>query len=61
VILELLSRLEPDSEGLLRGISAHISDEMLEEIAAADYGLDVERHFASLKPIRDTSLFLLGS
>jgi hypothetical protein len=57
MIVETLNRLEPESEGLLRDISAHISDEMLEEIAAADYGQDMEQHFAALKQIRDTGLF----
>ena len=56
-ILETLSRLEPEAEVLLRDISKHIDDEMLEEIAAADYGGDIEKHFAALKQIRDTGLF----
>jgi hypothetical protein len=57
MILDVLDRLEPDAEGLLRDISAHIDDEMLEEIAATDYGQDIEKHFAALKQIRDTGLF----
>jgi len=57
MIIELLNRLEPDPEALLRDISAHIDDEILEEIAAADYGQDIEKHFAALKQIRDTGLF----
>jgi hypothetical protein len=57
MIVDVLNRLEPEAEGLLRDISLHISDEMLEEIASSDYGQDMERHFAALKQIRDTGLF----
>lgn len=57
MIDELLKRFEPEPEGLLRDISKHIDDEMLEQIASADYGLDVERHFAALQQIRDTGMF----
>jgi hypothetical protein len=56
-IVELLNRFEPEPEGLLREISLHVDDEMLKEIAAADYGQDVERHLAALRPIHDTSMF----
>jgi hypothetical protein len=57
MILDVLNRLEPESEGLLRDISAHINDEVLEEIASSDYGQDMEKHFAALKQIRDTGQF----
>ena len=57
MILDLLNRFEPEAEGLLRDISAHVSDEMLEAIALSDYGQDMEQHFAALKQIRDTGLF----
>jgi len=57
MIVELLNRFEPEPDGLLREIFRHVDDEMLKEIAAADYGQDVERHLAALRPIRDTCIF----
>lgn len=48
MIAELLNRFEPEPVGLLREISKHISDDMLMEIAAADYGQDIEKHLATL-------------
>jgi hypothetical protein len=55
--LEFLKRFEPESEGLLRSISSHISDAMLRKIAEADYGEDVDEHLAALKGIRDPGVF----
>ncbi|MGA2217073.1 MAG: hypothetical protein ABSG51_03255 [Terracidiphilus sp.] len=57
MIVEPRSHLEPDSEGLLREISRHINDEMLEEIAAAEYGLDKEKQFMVLRQVRETGTF----
>jgi hypothetical protein len=57
MIVELLNRFEPESEGLLREISKHISDDMLREIAAADYGQDIEKHLVAVRQIRDTGTF----
>lgn len=57
MIVELLNQLDPEPEGLLREISKHISDDMLEEIAAADYGQDIEKHLVGLRQIRDTGTF----
>jgi hypothetical protein len=57
MILDLLNRFEPEAEGLLRDISAHIDDEMLEEIAAADYGQDMDKRIVGLRQIRDTGTF----
>jgi len=57
MIVEPRSHLEPDAEGLLREISRHINDEMLEEIAAADYGLEKERHLLVLRQVRETGTF----
>ena len=57
MIVELLNRFDPEPEGLLREISKHIDDEMLEQIASADYGQDSEKHFMALRQIRDTSTF----
>jgi hypothetical protein len=56
-IVELLEIFDPEPEGLLRSISVHITDEMLEEIARADYGLDVDKHFEALVAVRDTGIF----
>jgi hypothetical protein len=57
LITELLNQFEPESEGLLRGISAHISDQMLRRIAEADYGQDVDKHLEGLRQIRDEGTF----
>lgn len=50
---EALTTFDPQPEALLREISAHIDDEMLAEIAAADYGMDRDAHLAALRRIRD--------
>lgn len=57
MIDEFLNSLNPESEGLLREISKHISDEMLEWISRADYGEDAEKHLVALRQIRDTGTF----
>jgi hypothetical protein len=54
MIADLLSRLEPDGDVLLRAISAHVTDEMLECISLADYGGDSDAHLAALRQLRDT-------
>lgn len=54
MIEDLLSRFEPDGDALLRAISAHVTDEMLEFISRADYGWDAEDHLAALRSFRDT-------
>ena len=41
----------------MREISKHIDDDMLREIAAADYSLEQDQHFAALLPVRDASVF----
>jgi len=56
-IIELLKQFDPEPEGLLREISKHIDDEMLEEIAAADYGSRMEEHLVALRQVRDTGTF----
>jgi hypothetical protein len=38
MIAEVLNGFEPDGDVLLRAISAHVTDEMLDWIAGADYG-----------------------
>lgn len=57
MIVGLLRRFEPESEGLLREISARTSDQMLRKIAEADHGQDVDKHLAALLQIRETGTF----
>jgi hypothetical protein len=54
MIDEMLNRFEPDGDVLLRAISAHVTDEMLECISNADYGCDSEEHWAALQQLRDS-------
>jgi hypothetical protein len=53
-----LKSLEPDQDSLLSAISKHITDEMLAEIAKADYGRDQEKHLAPLRLLRDQGMFV---
>jgi hypothetical protein len=57
VLLEILNSFDPEPDGLLREVSRHITDEMLFEIASADYRQDVEKHFIALRQVRDTGTF----
>ena len=57
MIVDLLSRFEPDADVLLQAISPHITDEMLDWIAGADYGARREEHFAALLQLRDAGTF----
>lgn len=57
MIVDLLNQFEPEPDGLLCEISKHVSDDMLEVIAAADYGMDIEKHMAALRSIRDEGMF----
>ena len=43
---------------MLSEISKHITDDMLAEIALADYGQDQEKHLAALRRLRDTGTFV---
>jgi hypothetical protein len=54
----LLNQLNPDCDALLRAISRHITDDMLQEMARADYGSEAERHFAALLLLRDENRFI---
>ena len=54
MIIDLLNRFEPDGDALLRAISAHVTDEMLEVIAEADYGCDADAHLEALRQFRET-------
>jgi hypothetical protein len=58
MIQSFLASLEPNTENLLSDISKHISDDMLAEIALADYGQDQEKHLAQLRHLRDTGTFV---
>jgi hypothetical protein len=53
-----LSTLEPDQDSLLFALSRHITDEMLVQIARADYGRDQEQHLAPLRLLRDQRIFI---
>lgn len=59
MIRDLLSSLNPDSDRLLASISRRVSDEMLAEIAMADYGQQQQRHLAPLLHLRDTGEFIV--
>lgn len=57
MITELLNKFEPDGDALLRAISAHVTDEMLDWIAGADYGDRREEHYEALLQVRDHGTF----
>ncbi|HTW80838.1 MAG TPA: hypothetical protein VME23_14930 [Terracidiphilus sp.] len=57
MIVDLLNQLDPDPDALLREISKHIDDEMLERISTADYGADADEHMTALRQVRDTGTF----
>lgn len=50
----LLAAFPPSRERLLELVRKAVDDEMLREIAHADYGWEADVAFAELKPIRDT-------
>ncbi len=58
MIQSFLTSLEPNMESLLSDISKHITDDMLTEIASADYGRDQEQHLAPLRHLRDEGTFI---
>jgi hypothetical protein len=58
MIQALLASLQPNNEQLLSEISRHVSDDMLAEIALADYGRDQEQHLAPLRRLCDTGTFV---
>jgi hypothetical protein len=49
----LLDRCEPSPTALLDWLRSRIEDDMLEEIARADYGWAANEHLAALRRIRD--------
>lgn len=50
---------QPVPDGLLRRTSQYVDDELLNEIAAADYGREVNEHLIRLRQIRDGGPTLL--
>jgi hypothetical protein len=48
----LFDAFAPDADVLVRLIATHIDDDMLTEIADADYGKEQERHLAELSNLR---------
>jgi hypothetical protein len=50
----MFEQFAPDADALLRAITPHIDDRMLEAIAAADRGSMMLEHLAQLRHIRDT-------
>jgi hypothetical protein len=48
-----LAAFKPDPDPLIKIINHHVDDAMLREIAAADYGQDIEQHLAPLRTLRD--------
>ncbi len=57
MIEEFLNKMEPDGDVLLRAISVHVTDEMLDWIAGADYGDSREEHYEALFRLRETGSF----
>lgn len=52
----LKQALRPDGDALLRLLSQAIDDDMLKQIAAADYGMGKDEYFAELLFIRDQGI-----
>ena len=57
MIVDLLNRFDPEPDALLREISKHVDDEMLEWISTADYGSLADEHMVALRQVRDTGTF----
>ena len=51
-----LESFEPSPDPLSNLLRSQIDDHMIREIAAADYGQDLEAHLRPLKAIRDESV-----
>jgi hypothetical protein len=58
MIQTFLESLDPDVQSLLADVSKHMTDEMLAEIALADYGQGQEKHLTAMKHLRDTGAFV---
>jgi hypothetical protein len=57
MIVELLNQFDPEPDVLLRAISKHVGDKVLEWISTADYGMHADEHFLALRQVRDTGTF----
>lgn len=57
MIERLLNQLEPDGDVLLQAISSHVTDEMLDWIARADYGDRRGEHYEALLQVREFGNF----
>jgi hypothetical protein len=57
MIVDLLNRFEPEPDGLLRQISEHVDDEVLEWISTADHGTRADEQLTALRQVRDTCSF----
>lgn len=55
-----LAQFAPDPDALLAWLRPRIDDDMLAEIAAADYGMDADAHLAALRRIRDSGAVLVS-
>jgi hypothetical protein len=53
----VFATFSPDADEFLRLVSRRVDDALLYEIAAADYGHDVDEHLAHLRQIRDQGSF----
>ena len=51
---DLLAILDPSPDALLDLLRGRVDDAMLQEIAAADYGMEADTHLRELRRIRDT-------
>lgn len=49
----LVAAFPPDADAILAKSGALVTDDMLEEISRADYGMDADAHLAALLTIRD--------
>lgn len=56
--MQLLPSLavEPDGDRLFKRLARHIDDALLDDIAACDYGMELEQNRRELRLIRDTGL-----
>lgn len=56
ILPDLTAIARPDLDRLLQLVSTHINDQMLAEIAEADYGQEHQEHLAQLEKIRSAGL-----
>jgi len=58
MLQRFLNTLSPDQDSLLHELSREITDDMLAQIAMADYGQDREQYLASLLLLRNRGTFI---